>query len=96
MNISKDIRPITYLKSRAADLLRQINETHRPVFITQNGEAKAVLQDPESYENMRKAIGILKLISQGEEDIKNGKSKSQEEVFTNIETILREKNEKSI
>ena len=95
MNISKDIRPITYLKSRAADLLRQINETHRPVFITQNGEAKAVLQDPESYENMRKAIGILKLISQGEEDIKNGKSKSQEEVFTNIETILREKNEKS-
>ena len=96
MNISKDIRPITYLKSRAADLLRQINETHRPVFITQNGEAKAVLQDPESYENMRNAIGILKLISQGEEDIKNGKSKSQEEVFTNIETILREKNEKSI
>jgi len=96
VNISKDIRPITYLKSRAADLLRQINETHRPVFITQNGEAKAVLQDPESYENMRNAIGILKLISQGEEDIKNGKSKSQEEVFTNIETILREKNEKSI
>ncbi len=91
MNISKDIRPITYLKSRAADLLKQINETHRPVFITQNGEAKAVLQDPESYENMRNAIGILKLISQGEEDIKNGKSKSQEEVFSNIETILREK-----
>ena len=91
MNISKDIRPITYLKSRAADLLKQINETHRPVFITQNGEAKAVLQDPESYENMRNAIGILKLISQGEEDIKNGKSKSQEEVFSNIETILSER-----
>jgi prevent-host-death family protein len=96
VNISKDIRPITYLKSRAADLLKQINETHRPVFITQNGEAKAVLQDPESYENMRNAIGILKLISQSEEDIKNGNSKSQEEVFTNIETILRKKNEKSI
>jgi prevent-host-death family protein len=91
VNISKDIRSITYLKSRAADLLKQINETHRPVVITQNGEAKAVLQDPESYENMRNAIGILKLISQGEEDIKNGKSKSQEEVFTNIERILREK-----
>jgi len=91
VNISKDIRPITYLKSRAADLLRQINETHRPVFITQNGEAKAVLQDPESYENMRNAIGLLKLISQGEEDIKNRKSKSQEEVFTKIENILKEK-----
>ena len=91
MNISKDIKPITYLKSRAADLLKQINETHRPVVITQNGEPKAVLQDPESYENMRNAISILKLISQGEEDIKGGKSKLQEEVFADIENVLKEK-----
>ena len=91
MNISKDIKLVTYLKSRAADLLKQINQTHRPVVITQNGEPKAVLQDPESYENMRNAIGILKLISQGEKDIKDGKSKSQEEVFADIENILKEK-----
>jgi prevent-host-death family protein len=91
MNISKDIKPITYLKSRAADLLEQINQTHRPVIITQNGEPKAILQDPESYQSMRNAIGILKLISQGEKDIRNGKSKSQEEVFSDIENILKEK-----
>lgn len=91
MNISKDIKPITYLKSRAADLLKQINETHRPVVITQNGEPKAVLQDPESYENMRNAIGILKLISQGEEDIKNGKFKTQEELFSEIESNLKKR-----
>lgn len=91
MNISKDIKPVTYLKSRASDLLKQINETHRPVVITQNGEPRAVLQDPESYENMRNAIGLLKLISLGEKDIKDGKSKSQEEVFANIENILKEK-----
>jgi prevent-host-death family protein len=90
MNISKDIKPITYLKSKAADLLKQINETHRPAVITQNGEPRAVLQDPESYENMRNAIGILKLISQGEEDIRNGKAKLQEEVFTEIEKSLKE------
>ncbi len=77
MNISKDIKPITYLKARAPELLKQINETHRPVLITQNGEPKAVLQDPQSYENMRNAIGILKLLSQGEEDIKKGKLRSQ-------------------
>ena len=91
MNISRDIKSVTYLKSRASDLLKQINETHRPVVITQNGEPRAVLQDPESYENMRTAIGLLKLISLGEEDIKGGKSKSQEEVFANIENILKEK-----
>ena len=91
MNISRDIKPVTYLKARASDLLKQINETHRPVVITQNGEPRAVLQDPESYENMRNAIGLLKLISLGEEDIKDGKSKSQKEVFANIENILKEK-----
>jgi len=91
MNISKDIKPITYLKSKAADLLKQINETHRPVVITQNGEPRAVLQDPESYDNMRNAIGVLKLISQGEEDIRHGKSKSQQDVFAEIESSLEEK-----
>ena len=91
MKISKDIKPITYLKSKAPDLLKQINETHRPVVITQNGEPKAVLQDPESYENMRNAIGILKLISQGEQDVQDGKSRPQEEVFANIEKLLKER-----
>jgi len=91
MNISMDIKPVTYLKAKAADLLKQINETHRPVIITQNGEPKAVLQDPKSYENMRNAIGILKLISQGEGDIRNGRVKSQEDVFKDIEISLKEK-----
>ena len=94
MNITKDIKPITYLKSRAADLLKQINETHRPVIITQNGEPKAVLQDPESYEDMRNALGILKLISIGEEEIKNGNVKTQEEVFEHMEEILKKYEQK--
>ena len=91
MNISKDIKPVTYLKAKAADLLKQINETRRPVIITQNGEPRAVLQDPKSYENMRNAMGILKLISQGEGDIRNGKVKAQEDVFKDIEISLKEK-----
>ncbi len=93
MNITSDIKPVTYLKSRAADLLNQINETHRPVIITQNGEPRAVLQDPESYENMRNAIGILKLISEGETDIREGRSKSQEDVFTELEKELKANNQ---
>ena len=91
MSLEKDIRPVSYLKSRAADLLRQVNETHRPVIITQNGEPKAVLQDPQSYESMRTALGLLKLISQGEEDIRKGSIRSQEEVFHRIEKALGKK-----
>ncbi len=88
MSLKSDIRPITYLKSRAADLLNQVNETRRPVVITQNGEPRTILQDPQSYEDMRNAIGLLKLISQGEEDIRKGKIRSQDEVFSRIKKAI--------
>ncbi len=91
MKITKDIKPGTYLKSRAADLLNQINETQRPVIITQNGEPRAVLQDPKSYDDMRNAIGILKLILQGESEIKSGDLKKQVDVFSNLEKSLEKK-----
>jgi prevent-host-death family protein len=91
MHITDDIKPVTYLKSKAADLLNQINDTHRPVIITQNGEPRAVLLDPKSYEDMRNAIGILKLISQGENDVHDGAVKSQEDVFNDIEKSLKAK-----
>ena len=91
MKISSDIKPISFLKSHAADILKQINDTHRPIVITQNGEPRGVLQDPESYDNMRKAIGLLKLISQGEEDIKQGNTKTQDRVFSDLEKMLAKK-----
>lgn len=91
MNISSDIKPVSFLKSHAADILKQINNTRRPIVITQNGEPRAVLQDPESYDNMRKAIGLLKLISQGEEDIKQGNTKTQSNVFKDIDKMLAKK-----
>ena len=91
MHIVNDIKPVTYLKSNAADLLKQINETQRPVIITQNGEPRAVLQDPASYENMRNAIGLLKLISQGEADIRSGRTKTQEKMFNEIEDTLNKR-----
>jgi len=89
MKMSEDIRPVTYLKSRTADLLAQVNETRRPVIITQNGEARGVLQDTESYESMKTAIAILKLVVQGEEDIRKGDTIPHDEVFRRIENSLK-------
>ena len=88
MKMEEDIRSITYLKARAADLLSQINETHRPVVITQNGEPRAVIQDPQSYEHMRNALGIMKLLAEGELNVKRGKLKKQDEVFENLRKKL--------
>lgn len=91
MKLAKDIRPITYLKSKADDLLIQINDTHRPVIITQNGEPRAVLQDLLSYERMRSAIGIMRLLSQGEKDIRLGKTSEQDYVFNRLKDKLKAK-----
>lgn len=88
MKLKEDIRPVTYLKSSAADLLAQINTTHRPVVITQNGTARAVLQDPESYEQMRRAIGLLKLVTQGEADAQAGRTVAADEVFDELRQKL--------
>ena len=88
MSIKTDIRPVTYLKSRASDLLRQVNETRRHVIITQNGEPKAVLQDPESFEEMRNALTLMKMISQSEEAIRRGDVVSTDEVFRHLNDRL--------
>ncbi len=88
MDAKKDIRPVTYLKSNTASLLSQINESQRPVYIPQKGKTRAVLQDPKSYEQMRSTIGLLKLIALGEEDVRSGKTKSQDHVFADLENRL--------
>lgn len=85
MNIKEDIRPISYIKANAAEILAQVNETHRPVYVTQNGEAKAVLVDAESYEKMKKALGLLKILAQGEQDITSGQVLPQEDFFADLD-----------
>lgn len=90
MNLVTDIKPVSYLKAHSAELLQQINQTHRPIVITQNGEPRGVLQDTESYENMRNALSLLKLLTQSEDDIRNGDLLDQQEVFREMDGLLAE------
>lgn len=85
MNSKEDIRPISYIKSHAAEILRQVNNTHRPIYITQNGEATGVLIDTESFENMQKTMGILKLLALGEKDVGSGNVIEQTDLFSKLE-----------
>jgi len=91
MKIKEDIKPISYLKSRSAELLAQLNETHRPVIITQNGEPKAVIQDAESYEKMINSLNLMKILAHSEKDIKEGGNVKQETLFKQIEDKLLKK-----
>ncbi len=62
MNLSQDIKPISYLKSKTADVINTVNDSKRAMIITQNGEAKAVVQDIKSYENLQNSLALLKMI----------------------------------
>ncbi len=88
MNFKDDIKPISYIKTNAADMLKRVNDTHNPIIITQNGEAKAVLIDTESYQEMRNSLGIMKLLSESERDIQSGKLYDQDDVFNELENNL--------
>ena len=90
MNIKEDIKPISYIKTNAADMLKRVNETHHPMIITQNGEAKAVLLDTETYQSMINSIGILKVMSQSENNIEKEQVKDQDKVFNEFDNKLKE------
>lgn len=85
MNLSQDIKPISYLKSKTADVINTVNDNKRTMIITQNGEAKVVVQDIKSYENLQNSLALLKMIIHSERQIREGKTTNQEEVFDNIE-----------
>ena len=96
MDIKEDIKPISYIKTNAADMLKRVNDTHHPMIITQNGEAKAVLLDTETYQSMINSIGLLKILSQSENDIEKGQVKDQDQVFNEFDDKLKELKKKQI
>lgn len=75
MRYSTQIKPISYLKANAADVLEELSEQRKPLIITQNGEAKAVLQDVASYEETQETMALLKILALGNQQIAQGKVK---------------------
>lgn len=90
INLTKDIRPISYVKSHTAEMIKQVGENGNPIVITQNGEAKAVLLDVESYQKIIDAINLMKIVSIGQNDIRNGRFVTDEELNNRVQELLGE------
>jgi len=82
------VNPITYLKNNTADLVREVSEDGRSVLITQNGRAKVVVMDVETYDRWRDALALLKLVAQGEADLTAGRTVSQAEALKRAEAVI--------
>jgi prevent-host-death family protein len=84
MKLSKQIKPISYLKAHAAEIVRKLGEQREPLVITQNGEAKVVLQDIESYEQTQETMALLKILALGMRQIEEGKVLPAEDVIRRL------------
>jgi prevent-host-death family protein len=73
MKYSTRIKPISYVKSNAAEIIRELADQREPLVITQNGEAKAVLQDVATYEETQETLALLKILALGNRQIEEGK-----------------------
>lgn len=80
MRYSSHVKPISYLKANAAEVLHQLTEQREPMVITQNGEAKAVIQDVASYEETQETLALLKILALGNQQIEAGQTRPLAEV----------------
>lgn len=72
MRYTTQVKPISYLKANAAEVLTHLAEQREPMIITQNGEAKAVLQDVASYEETQETLALLKILALGNQEVAAG------------------------
>ena len=84
MRYSSQVKPISYLKANAAEVLTNLAEQREPMVITQNGEAKAVLQDIASYEETQETLALLKILALGTAEVAAGKVKPVAEVVARL------------
>ena len=88
MKYSTQIKPISYLKSHTAEIVKNLTKSQKPLIITQNGEAKLVVMDIHSFEEGEETLALLKTLALGNREIEQGKFRDAEEVFTEIDNLV--------
>jgi prevent-host-death family protein len=87
MKYSSQVKPISYLKSHAAEVVATLAETRQPLVVTQNGEARLVVMDVRTYEEQEETMALLKLLALGNKDVEKGAFRSAEDVFRDLDEL---------
>ncbi len=94
MKFSENIKPISFLKAHASEIIRELSKSKKTLIITQNGEAKAVVQDIKLYEQNQESMALLKILAQSSKSIRKGKFKPISKAFTDLESRIKENTSK--
>lgn len=89
---SEAIKSISYLKAHASELIRNISNNQKTMIITQNGEAKVILQDIKLYEQTQESLALLKILAMSNKNLKAGKIKPTIQAFKDIRKRIEECN----
>jgi prevent-host-death family protein len=87
MRYSTQIKPISYLKANAAEVLKELTDQRQPMIITQNGEAKAVIQDVASYDQTQETLALLKILALGNQQVVQGRVKPLADVAKRLRAM---------
>lgn len=90
MKYSESIKPISYLKAHASEIIRELGNNKQTLIITQNGEAKAIVQDIKVYEEMQESLALLKILAISNSNIQKNEFKPVREAFKNIKSKIAE------
>ncbi len=90
MKPSEAIKPISYLKAHASELIRDITNNQKTMIITQNGEAKVILQDIKLYEQTQESLALLKILAMSNKSLKSGKTKPINQAFKNVRKRIKQ------
>jgi prevent-host-death family protein len=91
MQFHSDIKPISWLKNNAKQLIESVNETGNPMIITQNGEAKAVVMNVREYDQLQESLALLRMLADSSADADAGRLRDAGEVFDDIRAMIAEK-----
>jgi len=92
INLREDVKPISYIKTNAAEMIDYINDHKNPIIVTQHGEARGVFLDVGSYQDMVSALSLMKLLQFSEKSIHEGKIYNNAQVFSELRKKIRQKN----
>ena len=84
MKLSETVKPISYIKSHASEIISEISESGSPVVVTVNGEARVIIQDIKEYEKDRESMALLKMLAMGRKDMLKGRHKPIQQAFSKL------------
>lgn len=93
MKLSEAVKPISYFKAHASEVIRDVSKSSNPVVITLNGEAKVILQDIKEYEKVQQSLALLKILAQSSKSLREGRFKPAGKVFASLRTKVNKAHE---